>query len=170
MSSSSDADIADLGGHRDHLLRYARRHLRDAALAEDVVHDVMVAVLAGRATFGRRSSQRTWLIGILKHKIVDAMRRHAGHGSLEAMQASEDAGPPPLALRDLADPSVVAEHRQALARVLSRLEQLPLSLRRAFELHVVLGHSTPDVCSALDISEGNLWVRVHRARKELQAA
>lgn len=163
---------AELTGQRDHLLRYARRHLRDAALAEDVVHDVLAAVLSGQAVFGERSSPSTWLVGILKHKIVDAIRQRAGECSLEAMQGDDaDTAAAPLpAQTDHADPSLLAEQRQTLRRVLTRLEAMPAPLRRAFELHVVFGHSTAEVCAAMDISAGNLWVRVHRVRKELLAA
>jgi RNA polymerase sigma-70 factor, ECF subfamily len=166
---ASPIPIASLGHHRDDLLRYARRRLRDAALAEDMVHDVLAAVLAGQATFGERSSLRTWLIGILKHKIVDAIRQRAGECSLDALLDDEEA-PPPAALSDHADPSVLAEQRQVLRRVQSRLDALPAPLRRAFELHVVLGHSSAEVCDELDITRSNLWVRVHRVRKELLAA
>ncbi len=163
-----------LSHHRADLLRYARCHLRDAALAEDVVHDVLAAVLAGQASFGKRSSLRTWLVGILKHKIVDAIRQRAGECSLEAMQGDDDAdavAPPlPAALIDHADPSLLVEQRQTLHRALTRLAALPAPLRRTFEMHVVFGHSTAEVCAAMDISAANLWVRVHRVRKELLAA
>lgn len=166
---TSPIAIASLSHHRDDLLRYARRRLRDAALAEDMVHDVLTAVLAGQATFGQRSSLRTWLIGILKHKIVDAVRRRAGECSLDAM-LDDDQAPPPAALSDETDPSVLAEQRQALRRAQRRLDALPAPMRRAFEMHVVLGHSSDEVCSELDITPSNLWVRVHRVRKELLAA
>jgi RNA polymerase sigma-70 factor (ECF subfamily) len=167
------ATIDSLGSHREHLLRYACRQLRDAALAEDLVHDVLAAVIAGQATFGDRSSLRTWLIGILKHKIVDAVRRRRGECSLDAMPDGDDTAARPSAWStpsDHADPSVIVEHRQALRHALSRLDTLPAALSRTFELHVVLGHSTAEVCDEMDITENNLWVRVHRVRKELLAA
>ena len=160
---------AEIAAHREHLLRFARRRLRDPALAEDVVHDVFAAVIAGHARFEQRSSLRTWLIAILKHKIVDAIRKRAGECSLDALCENEASAPLPQ-LADHADPCLLAEQRQALRRTLSRLEKLPTPLRRVFEMHVVLGHSTAEVCGALDITPGNLWVRVHRARKELLAA
>lgn len=166
---------ADLAGQREYLLRFARRRLRDAALAEDVVHDVFAAVIAGQARFEQRSSLRTWLTAILKHKIVDAVRKRGGECSLDALTES-DAAPMPVALAamatmaDHADPCLLAEQRQTLRRTLSRLEALPASLRRVFEMHVVLGHSTAEVCGALNLTPGNLWVRVHRARKQLLAA
>ncbi len=170
-TTTDDTAAADLCHHREHLLRYARRHLRDRALAEDVVHDVLAAVLAGQATFSRRSSLRTWLIGILKHKIVDVLRCRSGEHSLDAM-LDEEAAPQrlPAALSDANDPALLVGQRQALRRVQSRLASLPASLSRCFELHVVLGHSTAEVCAALDITPGNLWVRVHRVRKELLLA
>jgi RNA polymerase sigma-70 factor (ECF subfamily) len=169
-SAAAAPTSADFGVHRDHLLRYARRRLRDGALAEDMVQDVLAAVVSGQASFSGRSSPRTWLLGILKHKIVDAIRRRAGEVSLDAMLDGNDGTALASPLIDVADPCLVAEQRQLLRRVQALLEGLPVPLRRAFELHVVLGHSTGEVCGALGITPGNLWVRVHRVRKELAAA
>src|SRR5690348_18114972 len=72
-----DADpfAAELDAHRRYLLRVARLQLRDGDLAEDVVQETLVAALAGRQGFSGRSSVKTWLTGILKHKIVDAIRQ-----------------------------------------------------------------------------------------------
>ena len=71
---------------RAYLLRYASLQLRDAQAAEDAVQDTLVAALAGEAGFGQRASLRTWLTGILKHKIIDAIRKM----SREAPAAGED--------------------------------------------------------------------------------
>ena len=69
------ADISrDLEPQRGYLLRVARLQLRDDALAEDVVQETLLAALSGTG-FSGKSSLRTWLTGILKHKIVDAIRR-----------------------------------------------------------------------------------------------
>jgi RNA polymerase sigma-70 factor, ECF subfamily len=165
---------ADLGAHRSHLLRFARRRLNDTALAEDLVHDVFTAVIEGRAVFGERASLRTWLIGILKHKIVDAVRSRAGERSLDALLADDDAHDdrpvwPDLLASDEHEPSRRVEQRQDLDRALARVQALPPGLRRAFELRVVLDRDTREVCSALSISEGDVWVRVHRARRRLAA-
>jgi RNA polymerase sigma-70 factor, ECF subfamily len=163
-------DTVALQAHRESLLRYARRRLRDAALAEDVVHDALLAVLTGEARFAARSSLRTWLIGVLKHKIVDAVRRQRPHESVEAMDESDTGAATPAALCDVVDPLALAEQRQALARVDAGLAALPASLRRTFELYAVLGHSAEEVCGMQGITQSNLWVRVHRVRKELLAA
>src|SRR5688500_3854822 len=81
-------------GERPYLLRYASLQLRDAHAAEDVVQETLLAALAGEAGFGGRSSLRTWLTGILKHKIVDAIRRLSRESALapdeEALEALFD--------------------------------------------------------------------------------
>jgi RNA polymerase sigma-70 factor, ECF subfamily len=153
----------DLSAHREYLLRFARRRLHDQALAEDVVHDVLAAVLAGGAAFEHRSSLRTWLVGILKHKIVDAVRARTAECSLDALVEDGAAWPDLQAV----EPSQRAEQRQHLAHALAHIGALPAPLRRAFELRVLLGHSSAEVCHALAITPGNLWVRLHRARKSL---
>jgi RNA polymerase sigma-70 factor, ECF subfamily len=164
---------AELGAHRAHLLRFARRRINDSALAEDLVHDVFAAVIEGRAVFGERASLRTWLIGILKHKIVDAVRSRTGELSLDALlddDGSDHAGArTELLACDAHEPSRRAEQRQALERALARVRALPPGLRRVFELRVVLDHDTTEVCRALSITEGDVWVRVHRARRRLAA-
>ena len=149
--------------HRDYLVRFARRRLHDPALAEDVVHDVFEAVVAGRASFGGRSALRSWLTAILKHKIVDLVRQR---GSLDSLDADEDDDALEVAC-PLPRPDEVAEHRQALVRTLQRIEALPPGLRDVMHLRVLQDRSSDDVCRALDISEDNLFVRLHRARKQL---
>ena len=72
----TDSDFASrCNSHRGYLLRVAVLQLRDNDLAEDVVQDTLVAALQGAQGFSGRSSLKTWLTGILKHKIVDAIRR-----------------------------------------------------------------------------------------------
>jgi RNA polymerase sigma-70 factor (ECF subfamily) len=153
-----------LVAHRDALVRFAQRKLHDPMLAEDVVHDVFEAVLSGRAAFAGRSALRSWLTAILKHKIVDLVRQRAGFTTLDE-EALDDAtaamaSPQP-------GPDEVAEHRQALARTLARIEALPPGLRDVMNLRVLQEQDTDAVCSTLSISEDNLFVRLHRARKQL---
>ncbi|MDQ6679716.1 MAG: sigma-70 family RNA polymerase sigma factor [Pseudomonadota bacterium] len=156
---------AEMVSHRAYLVRYAQRKLRDPMLAEDAVHDVFEAVLNGRAAFAGRAALRSWLTAVLKHKIVDAVRRHARFESLDD-EAADDRGaaatpcPQP-------GPDRIAEQRQLLARTLDRIDSLPASLRDAVRLRVLEEQSTAAVCKALGITEDNLFVRMHRARKQL---
>ncbi len=155
--------IAELVSHRPYLVRFAMRKLRDPALAEDAVHDVLEAVLCGRATYAGRATLRSWLTAVLKNKIVDVLRRTSHHENLD--DDAEGAGhavacPQP-------GPDEIAEQRQQLARVLAGIERLPATLRDALRMRVVEERSTASVCAELGISEENLFVRVHRARKQL---
>ena len=67
-------DWVELVAHRDYLVRFAKRKLQDPTQAEDVVHDVFEAVMAGRAKFAGRAALRSWLTAVLKNKIVDVIR------------------------------------------------------------------------------------------------
>ena len=161
---------ADLAPHRSHLVRFAGHRLQDPALAEDLVHDVFEAVVTGRASFAGRSALRTWLVGILKHKIIDLARQRSGHDSLDTGRGDEDdangAGHAGLACPQ-PQPDRVAEQRQRLAQTLLRIAALPPSLQRVVELRLLHDQTSAEVCGILRISEQNLHVRLHRARKAL---
>ncbi len=158
----------ELAAHRAYLLRFARRRLHDSASAEDAVHDVFEAVLSGRAAFGGRAALRSWLTAVLKHKIVDRVRRDAPLQSLDGVGGDDDA---PGAADHIAcpqpGPDEVAEQRELLARTLARIEALPSGLREAMRLRVIEDRSTESVCRTLGISADNLFVRMHRARAQL---
>ena len=154
----------EMVSHRSYLVRFAQRKLRDPLLAEDAVHDVFEAVLSGRAAFAGRAALRSWLTAVLKNKIVDSVRRHAGFESLD----DETEGSGALAIEcPQPQPDEVAEQRELLARALARIDALPAGLRDAMRLRVLEERSTEDVCATLGISEDNLFVRMHRARKQL---
>jgi RNA polymerase sigma-70 factor, ECF subfamily len=158
---------SDLTAHRSYLVHYAQRRVMDPALAEDLVHDVFEAVMTGRASFAGRSALRSWLVAILKHKIVDLVRERVAHHSLEAMEDGDDEKTPIALVCPHAGPEALADHRQQLRRTLARIEALPEGLRRVVELRVLRDASTEEVCDELSISEENLFVRLHRARKQL---
>jgi RNA polymerase sigma-70 factor, ECF subfamily len=154
----------DVVAHRAYLIRFAQRRLHDPMLAEDVVHDVFEAVISGRAQFAGRSALRSWLTAILKHKIVDLVRQRAGFDSLDDDDDEDGAAgiacPQP-------GPDQLTEQRQALAQTLARIEALPAGLRDVMRLRVLQDEPTEAVCAALSITEDNLFVRLHRARKQL---
>ena len=155
----------EMVSHRSYLVRFAQRKLHDPMLAEDVVHDVFEAVISGRASFAGRSALRSWLTAILKNKIVDLVRQRAGYDSLDDGADDDDGAagiecPQPR-------PDEVAEQRQLLARALVRIDSLPAGLRDVMHLRVLQDQPTDTVCQALAISEDNLFVRLHRARKQL---
>lgn len=155
--------------HRDYLVRFARRKLHDPCLAEDVVHDVFEAVLGGRARFAGRSALRSWLVGILKNKLVDLIRDRVRYTALETDDAdSDNAASPPV--WEGPGPEDLAEQRERLAVVMARIDQLPKGLREAMEWRVLHDEPTEVVCERLGISQDNLFVRLHRARKLMTPA
>jgi RNA polymerase sigma-70 factor, ECF subfamily len=156
---------AEMVSHRGYLVRFAQRKLRDPLMAEDAVHDVFEAVLSGRAVFAGRAALRSWLTAVLKNKIVDSVRRNVGMDSLDDVDAE---GSPAHAVEcPQPRPDEIAEQQQLLSIALQRIEALPQGLRDVMRLRVLEERSTEDVCRELGISEDNLFVRLHRARKQL---
>ena len=169
---SEDADrpsVAwrDVIALRPHLVRYAQRRLHDPMLAEDVVHDVFEAVLCGRARFEGRSALRTWLTGVLKHKIVDLVRQRAGIESLDAEDDGDESDRGSQAVCPAPGPEHIALQRERLRQTLARIDALPSGLRDVMQLRVLHEQSADAVCRTLGITEDNLFVRLHRARRQL---
>jgi RNA polymerase sigma-70 factor (ECF subfamily) len=154
----SHAFMQEIGRLRPDLLKFAMLQLRNAAHAEDAVQDALVAAIEGIGTFARGSSLRTWVFGILKHKIVDAMRTTAREAPLEheehVLQGS--------------DPEEGLARRRVVDAVHAGLKQLPSCAARVFVLREVMGMDTAEVCKELAISSSNCWVMHHRVRMRLR--
>ena len=169
----------ELGRHRGYLLRVAELQLRDRDLAEDVVQDTLAAAMAARDGFSERSTVRTWLTGILKHKIVDAIRhrqRERLHrpldeegGGLEDFDAlfNEEGGwaAPPA---DWGDPETALSRQEFMAVMELCLEKLPANTARVFVMREVMELETDEICKELTITANNLWVILYRARMALR--
>lgn len=168
---------SELAAHRGALLRFARRKVRDDALAEDAVQDALLAAVGSAHRFEGQSTLRTWLIGILNHKIQDAFRRETRYVPLahDRDEAGEEEGRaealaarlPDASLRASDDPLHLVAGRRLRDALEAEIEALPDTLRDVFRLQALEGTATPDVCERLQISEANCWVRLHRARKRL---
>src|SRR6187399_579214 len=86
-----------LGEHLDYLRRFARSRMRDEDLAEEAVQETLLAALESGDRFGGRAKLRTWLTGILLHKIHDEFRRGAREGQhRHSRDEGADAGAPPI--------------------------------------------------------------------------
>jgi RNA polymerase sigma-70 factor (ECF subfamily) len=171
--------------HGDFLYRYALLRLRDPAVAEDVVQETFLAALQARHHFAGQSSEKTWLVGILKHKIIDYFRKVNRERSTSAMEALPD-DPEDLFVNsgewmghwDLdrqrepiewgADPSQVLEHMEFWMILERCLSGLPARTASAFSLREMEELSSEEVCKVLNITATNLWVMLHRARAHLR--
>jgi RNA polymerase sigma-70 factor (ECF subfamily) len=166
----------DLASYGDDLRRFARRRVRDHALAEDAVQDAMESALVSLPTFQGKSSLKTWLMGILAHKIQDAFRREVRYVRLPGEDGDDSSNPAEEGAEGSFDPRVAdndpvreVSRRRFSESVQLAMDRLPPSLREVFQLQAIEGLETGEVCRQLGISEGNCWVRLHRARKILPA-
>lgn len=158
---------------RPYLLRYASLQLRDPHAAEDAVQETLLAALAGEAAFGGRSNLRTWLTGILKHKIVDAIRRLTRESAVatdeEALEALFNerghwVDPPPA----WEEPDGSLEQKQFLRALEECLTRLPAKTAQVFMMREHLGYETPDICKELGLTPTHCWVLLYRARTALR--
>lgn len=176
--SDAEAFRRSLETERAYLLRFARLQLRDAAAAEDAVQDTLVAALAGQSGYAERSSMRTWLTGILKHKIIDAIRRK----SRETARASangqkEETDFDALFAADghwkerptaWGDPERTLNEKEFFRALEACLASLPEKTARAFMMREHLGVETAEICKELGITSTNCWVMLYRARMSLR--
>ncbi|MBI3715391.1 MAG: sigma-70 family RNA polymerase sigma factor [Betaproteobacteria bacterium] len=168
----------DLSEIRPYLLRYARARLSDLHTAEDVVQDTLLAAVANRSPFQGKSGLRTWLVSILKRKIADVYRLAASRpmgraGVFEEDFASAEENLFAEADREwregLSDPREEIERRQLAASLMHAVENLPARQRDLFVLVHMHGYSGSEVAARSGLTQSNLWVMLHRARKVLQA-
>jgi RNA polymerase sigma-70 factor, ECF subfamily len=143
------------------LMGYARRAVRDDDLAADLVQETWAATAKHLHTYDGRASLRSWMVGILKHKLVDHFRRTARERPLD----------------DSADPVAPDQDRdnhldreRALEHVRRELEALPELQRRAVELCDVQGMDRDAAADVLGVERGHLRVLLHRGRHKLRTA
>jgi len=161
----------------DLLFRYAMARVRDRTTAEDLVQETFTAALGNRDRFSGTSSEQTWMVGILKNKIVDHYRRP------ESSTLGEDAGEGPDrsdALFDLQqrwkashaewtlDPESTYNRREFWEVFVSCIDRLPQGMADAFTLRELVGLRAREICKVLGIQPTNLWTRLHRARLRLR--
>lgn len=167
-----------LAEHRAYLLRFARLQLRNDAWAEDAVSETLLAALSRPQSFAQRSQLKTWLVGILKHKVVDMLRQRkrevslqaeAGDGSdeLDALMFSAD-GHFASAPAEWGDPEQSLNSRQFFAVLEACAEKLPAAMGRVFLMREWLELSSDEICKELDLTATNLYVQLHRARLRLR--
>lgn len=181
-AATSVFDTAFLTEVRRDLLRFARLQLRDAGAAEDAVQETLLAALTGSHRFESRSSYKTWLISILRNKIIDSMRSRSREISASSL-ADDEAGDDLLndSLFDRrghwqdsampgrwADPEASFEQQQFWTVFEACLDRLPAKTARVFMMREFLGFETDEICKETGISSSNCWVVLHRARLSLR--
>ncbi|MEX2243559.1 MAG: sigma-70 family RNA polymerase sigma factor [Fimbriimonadaceae bacterium] len=149
--------------HGDVLYRFALSRLRDRTLAEDVVQDALLGALKNAKDFEGRADVRTWLIGILRNKIADQMRK-LGRTREEAIEQEFESGRWAAPPGEWHDPEGQLENEEFRQRLAECMSLLPESLADAFVLREVEGLEYEKVCDALGLTATNLSTRLYRAR------
>lgn len=163
---------------RSYLLKFARLQLRNDAWAEDAVSETVLAAVARPQAFQARSQLKIWLVGILKHKVIDILRQHQRE---VAIASDDDAAADPLediAFRgdghfveppaDWGNPEQDLRERQFMAVLDACTEKLPPVQGRLFLMREWLELSSEDICKELDMTPTNFYVQLHRARLRLR--
>jgi RNA polymerase sigma-70 factor (TIGR02943 family) len=161
---------------RGALLRFARGQLRNDAWAEDAVSETLLAALERPQSFGGQSQLKTWLVGILKHKVIDQLRRHAREATVLVDDDGEDlddalfdeTGHWRELPRDWGDPAARLGEREFLTVMQACIDRLPPVQGRVFLMREWLELDSADICKELAITSTNLWVLLHRARLRLR--
>lgn len=159
------------------LLKYARLQLRNAAWAEDAVSDTVLAALEKPQAFAGASQLKTWCIGILKHKLVDQIRKNSREMSttsshddgedLDDLLFSSD-GHWREAQHDWGNPEDVLRQLDFMRVLEACVDKLPGQQGRLFMMREWLELDSDEICKELAITPTNLWVMLHRARLRLR--
>jgi len=167
-----------LNEHGDYLYRFALARLRDSHQAEDAVQETMLAAIKNNS-FEGRSSARTWLTGILKHKIIDMQRKQIREQpvsdlvDLEADDTTMDdffneRGHWLERPKEWDKPDSALEQKQFLSSLSACLDKLPAKLKVLFMMRDVHEIENEKTCKDLEITPTNAWVMLYRARMRLR--
>lgn len=166
--------------YADVLYRYAVSRVGQSHLAEDLVQDTLLAAMQARRSFRGDSQERTWLIGILRHKVLDHFRSaqtrretHLGQdedgGDIFDSWFNEKGGwkQPPGRWEPDGEQLLVSQEFWAVFH--DCMTGLPDRPRQVFTMKVMDDQESAAVCKELKITSTNLWVVLHRARALLRA-
>jgi RNA polymerase sigma-70 factor (TIGR02943 family) len=161
--------------YSDYLFNYTITRVNDREVAQDLVQETFLAGLKSMENFKGNSSERTWLIAILKRKIIDYYRRINSKKGRAEMKVkynqSEGSEGDWLEERvsDLTDKNIEEniENKELGEAIYECLEQLPEKQRLVFKMKTILNYDTETICNELNITPSNLWVIIHRARTAL---
>ncbi len=163
--------------HGDILYHYALGRVRNPDVAEDLVQDTLLAAFKGAESFSGQSTERTWLVGILKHKILDYFRTYKREVAYEAPQDQvtdpgsylDRKGHWKVGQSEWITQPEKAYERKEFWKILNRcLEKLNERQRDVFTMRELEEQNAEEICDKLDISSSNLWVLLHRARLQLK--
>lgn len=161
--------------YADYLFNYAVARVSDAEIAKDLVQETFLAGLKSAKNFQGAAAERTWLIAILKRKVIDYYRKinsKKGKAEVRITYSNQSDSAGDWLEENVADPFSTLENdeieNEELGLAIQEcISKLPKKQSAVFVMKTIRGLSTEDICNELGINPSNLWVMVHRARTSL---
>ncbi|MFP4472817.1 MAG: sigma-70 family RNA polymerase sigma factor [Candidatus Omnitrophota bacterium] len=174
---SDPAEWVDKYGN--YLYRFALGRLRNPNEAENLVQETFLAAFKARDKFAGRSTERTWMIGILKHKIIDYFRKKYRETPVSSLQSRKESMTVDSFFDQVGHPNKYPSDWEANPRELSEnhefwevlekcIQKLPSRTAEAFSMRELDHMETKEICQILNITPTNLWVMMHRARLQMR--
>ena len=165
-----------IDNYADYLYNYAITRVDNQELAKDIVQETFLSGLKGKDGFRGQATERTWLVSILKRKIIDHYRKiNSAKGQKEVkmnfLESGEQKGNwiedrVPQSWGKDADKDI--ENQELKTALDHCIDNLPEKYRIVFLLKTVQKYETEEICNELGITASNLWVIIHRARTQLR--
>ncbi|HZW63965.1 MAG TPA: sigma-70 family RNA polymerase sigma factor [Flavobacteriaceae bacterium] len=159
--------------YSDYLFNYTFSRINDREVAKDIIQDTFFAGLKSMKNFKGEASERTWLISILKRKIIDHYRKmNSTKGKAEvkiSFPEEEEGDWLEERVADSFDKTAedTIENKELGDTIMECLSKLPEKQATAFKMKTIDGLDTETICNELNITASNLWVIVHRARQTM---
>jgi RNA polymerase sigma-70 factor (ECF subfamily) len=163
--------------YADYLFNYAVVRVSDAEIAKDLVQETFFAGLKSAKNYKGEAAERTWLIAILKRKVIDHYRKinsKKGKAEVRMNYSSSSDSDGDWLEEQVADPfstleNDALENEELGLAIHSCIAKLPKKQALVFKMKTIQGVSTEDICNELGINPSNLWVMIHRSRTALMA-
>ncbi|MGJ8761256.1 MULTISPECIES: sigma-70 family RNA polymerase sigma factor [unclassified Polaribacter] len=165
-----------IDNYADYMYNYAVVRVNNSDLAKDLVQDTFFAGLKSAKNFQGKSTERTWLISILKRKIIDYYRKiNSKKGQAEVRMNFYDDGENegnwleervPQSWDNQSEKTI--ENEELKSQLDSCIDALPEKYAMVFRMKTIQEFETEEICKELDITASNLWVIIHRARTQLR--
>lgn len=162
--------------YADYLYNYSISRVSNSDLAKDLVQDTFFAGLKSAKNFQGKASERTWLVSILKRKIIDYYRKiNSKKGQAEVRMSFYDDGENegswleervPQSWDNASEKNI--ENEELKNQLESCIQKLPEKYAIVFRMKTVQEFETEEICKELGITSSNLWVIIHRARTQLR--
>ncbi|MFQ3305546.1 MAG: RNA polymerase sigma-70 factor (TIGR02943 family) [Patiriisocius sp.] len=165
-----------IDNYADYLYNYTITRVNNGDLAKDLVQDTFFAGLKSAKNFQGKATERTWLVSILKRKIIDHYRKiNSKKGQAEVRMNFYDDGENegnwleeriPQSWDNASEKKI--ENEELRNQLEACIDNLPEKYALVFRMKTVQEFETQEICKELDITSSNLWVMIHRARTQLR--